>query len=233
MEHGTLPGNVGLQIIGDLLHAVRFRAGGQQKLAKFQIGDRLGEAEAQLAIGGVGFTDIIVRLETAKLGKTVKSPLLRFLGNRLEVVVIEEINGAAKKGAFIVQQQDFKTPASLGEDIQTAIGILFQHSFHRRGAAGIDDALLAGLYYPEFLALAHYLSEHLLVPVFKNMKWQRSAGKEHQGQWEQRQQFLLHVYYYGFYSKAMLKRRRTGGAQRGFLAVRGRCLRKRTQYRNE
>lgn len=233
MEHGTLLGDVGLQIIGNLLHAIRFRTGGKQKLAKLQIRHRLGKAETKLAVGGVGFADIIVRFEAAKLRKTVKSPFLRFLGDRLEVVVIEEIDGAAKKGAFVIQEQDFKTAASLDKDIQTAIGILFQHSFHRRGAARIDDTLLTGLYHPKFLALAHDLPEHLLVPVFKNMKRQGSAGKKHQGQWEQRQQFLLHVYYYGFYSKEMLGRRRTGGAQGGFLAVRRRCPRKRTQYRNE
>ena len=52
-------------------------------------------------------------------------------GGWIGFVIVEKFDRAAQEGSLVVQQQNFEAAPAAGQDIQPAIGVLFQDTIHR------------------------------------------------------------------------------------------------------
>ena len=90
-----------------------------------------------------------------------------------------------QESALPVQFEHRKALASLRNQIETPVGILFRNADNLRGASNVCDAALHGAHYAKGRMVCPTLTNHLFIPRLENVQRQGSAGQQYDVKREQ------------------------------------------------
>jgi short-subunit dehydrogenase len=93
-----------------------------------------------------------------------------------------------QKGTLAVEFEHFKAPASLRDQIETAVGILFRDANDFGSAPNFRDAFFQNTHHPERRVVCPALANHLSVSRLENVQGQGSARKQYDVEREQGKQ---------------------------------------------
>jgi hypothetical protein len=172
------------QIRPECLHSLRFRARPEQLLLEVEIKrQRAGQMIRECARIGGG--EILHRARERQNLPVQFYGASSFRFRRCPGLIGDEQNLGAQKGALLIEFEYFKTPTPLGNEIETTIGIFLRDADDLGGASDLGYVLLDGANNPEQRLVCQTLSDHLLVSRFENVQRQGSAGKQHDLEREQ------------------------------------------------
>ena len=174
------------EVVGEAFDAFGLAAGHQDGLADVDIGDGLGELEAELGVVEDGFGEVFADFEGANGEMAGDGAMDKGFGDRGGVEVVIEIGDVAgKEGAILVEFGDFEAAESGGVDVHAAVVVGFGDAVNAGGAADGGDAIFEGEDDAEFPIGSQRLIDHEFVPFFEDVKGQAGAGEEDEAEREE------------------------------------------------
>jgi len=82
---------------------------------------------------------------------------------------------ALQEGAILIDGHDFETVAAFGDQVKTAVGILFDDGDDFGGASHFGETLFEGPNHSENAILAEALRNHFFVARFENVQRQKEC----------------------------------------------------------
>ncbi len=180
------------EVIGEAFEAFGLTANGEKLLAEVEILDDLGELKAQLGVAPGGLGSGLLAGGFAGEGVGFHGALLQLEGKRGAIVVVEVADAALSVGLAVDQLEHLEAAPADGDNVHASILVAVYDVIDGRGAAHVDDALIAGEHDAEFGTVFDGLADHFLVPLLEDMEGKGRARKEDQREGKQRQQILAH-----------------------------------------
>ena len=100
-------------------------------------------------------------------------------------LVFDHENFRLQKRTILVDPNNFEALATFGDQVKTAVRILFHDADDLGHASHVGHTLLERPHHPESAILGKTFSDHFFVAGLKNVQRQGSAGEQHDIEWEQ------------------------------------------------
>ncbi len=110
----------------------------------------------------------------------------------LEFVVLKKGDVAPQVGQLLIECENLKPAAALGQDIEPPIRIPPQNLIDRRRAAGIGDPFFGRQNHPELPLLPDGRTDHVLVAFLEDVEGQRGLRKQNYAKREKGEQHWPH-----------------------------------------
>ena len=100
-------------------------------------------------------------------------------------LVFDHENFRLQKRTILVDPNNFEALATFGDQVKTAVRILFHDADDLGHASHVGHTLLERSHHPESAILGKTFSDHFFVAGLKNVQRQGSAREQHDIEWEQ------------------------------------------------
>src|ERR1700723_3984538 len=100
-------------------------------------------------------------------------------------LIFDHENFRPQKRTILVDLNNFEARPTFGDQVKTAVRILFHNTNDFGHASHVGHTLLERSHHPESAILGKTFSDYFFVAGLKNVQRQGSAGEQHDIEWEQ------------------------------------------------
>lgn len=158
------------KVFSETFDSFGFVAGHQNRLTDVDVGDGLGELEAELVVVQMGLGEVLADFEGADGEVTGDGFVDEGVGSGRGVeVVVEEIDLAGEEGALFDELGDFEAAVAGGFDVHAAVFVVLGDAVDASGAPDGSDALVEGEDDAEFAGAFEELGDHELIAFLEDV----------------------------------------------------------------
>ncbi len=167
------------EVFGEAFDAFGLAAGHEDGLADVDVGNGLGELEAELGVVEARLGEVLADFEGANGEIAGDGAMDEGFGGGWGVEVVIEIGDlTGEEGAILVEFGDFEAAVTGGIDIHAAVVVGFGDTVNACGAADGGDAIFEGEDDAEFAIRLEGLIDHEFVTFFKDMEGEAGTREE-------------------------------------------------------